>query len=189
MHPDYQSTLIDEAVRATVARALDGGWDDVRVERDGTAVFITLEGAERGDDYLAKIEMGRYPLEPYEIGFVKPGSSGAERFRVSDRDPRYWPWSPMPALHGNFNLHFPGAIRVFWCRDCTTAYFYYHGHEAGQQWRPAAWPLWRVVSHLREAVKRAVHPARWRPHQRPRIGQYAARLGQRLPDGGGIGDA
>lgn len=189
MHPSYHDALVAAAVAAVVERARADGWSDVTVSREGTMVFVTLLGAERGDNYLAKIDMTRFPVEPYEVGFIKPVTEGPDRHRVSDRDPRYWPWSPMPALTGNFNLHFQGALRVFWCRDCTASYFYYHGHQPGEQWRPARWPLERVIAHLRAAAQLAIHPARWRPVQRAIIAQHAAQRGAALPEHGGVGDA
>lgn len=152
-------------------------------------MFVTLAGPAPSDVYLAKIDCSRYPVEPYEVGFINPATPRDDRRRVSDRDARFWPWSPMPGLHGSFNLHFARAIRVFWCRDCTASYFYYHGHEEGRRWDPARWSLDVVVSELRAAVRLATHPRHWRPVQRANLLAVAQARGVGLPAGAGIDDA
>lgn len=189
MHPDYHSSLIESGIVAVKRRAQSEAWADIAVERDGGSVFVSLTGALVGDEYLAKIDMSRYPVEPYEVGFIRPGTNVGERNRVSDRDVRYWPWSPMPGLHGSFHIHFHRAIRAFWCRDCTASFFYFHGHEIGRRWQPSAWPLDYVVATLRTAVRQAVHPRHWRPVQRANLIGFAAQRGVVLPENAGLDDS
>jgi hypothetical protein len=188
VHPEYQERLISEAIRTVEARAAAEPWPDVAVQREREIIFVTMQGVRPGDDYLTRIDMSTFPIEPYEIGFVDPRASLEDRLHISDRDPRYWPWSPMPGLHGSFNIHFARAIRVFWCRDCTSGYYYYHGREAGSRWQPAKWPLVRVVAELRNAVRDAQHPRHWRPVQRPRLLALASERGIQLPANAGIDD-
>lgn len=158
----------------------------IEVERSGSVIFAGFQGQSVTEHYRARIDMSRYPVDPYWVGFINPDLPRDEWQRVSDTDPRYWPWSPMPALHGHFNITFRGAYRIFWCWRCTVPYFHYHGHE--ESWQPAHWPLDRVVVYLWDHTRRAEHPSRWRPQQRPIIVGFAERRGVTLPDGAGLGD-
>lgn len=189
MNPQYHSDLIagqvERAREASGLRALLAG----DIEQDGEMVFVPLFGRRRGNDvYLARIDMSEYPVEPYEVGFIKPDVVGDDRLRVSDRDPRYWPWSPMPGLHGSFNIHYPGPIRVFWCRSATQAFFFYHGAEEGKCWDPANWPLDIVIRELVDAVLVAEHPRHWRPVQRLLLEKLFSLKQQPIPHGAGIDD-
>jgi hypothetical protein len=166
MHPGYHESIVSDALAALRLRATAEQWTDVEVDREGDHVYVRLTGRGPGDMYLAKIDCTRYPVEPYELGFIRPASARADYGRVSERDPRYWPWSPMPGQHGSFLLTHGGAIRVFWCRPCTASYFYYHGMEQHARWRPVAWPLHHVVDTLRQSVRLAEHPRHWRSIQR-----------------------
>lgn len=189
MDPAYQDAIITAAVAAAQQHARASGWSGVSIERDDDAVFVTLAGPLVGDDYLARIDFRRFPIEPYEIGFLNPRIAREERRRVSTQDPRYWPWSPMPGLDGSFNIIFARPIRVFWCRPCTESYFYYHGHEEGERWEPAKWPLLHVIDVLHACVLKARHPRHWRPLQRSQLFALAASRGVTLPEGAGADDS
>ncbi len=189
MHPDYHNAIIESALYAAREHVASEGWAEVTLEREGASVFATFVGAIAGDRYLARIDMARFPVEPYEVGFIKPETPRSDWLRVSDRDARYWPWSPMPALNGSFVIAFPRALRVFWCRDCTTSFFYIHGHEEGRRWSPHAWQLTAVISELRTAVLKAVHQRHWRYNQRPRLVELLAGAGISLPPNAAIDDA
>jgi hypothetical protein len=187
MHPEYHAALVRGAVEALQRRAAAGGWTETTVEHIDSTVFVALNGRRAGDEYLAKIDMSKFPVEPYEVGFVNPRLATDDRMRVSSRDPRYWPWSPMPGLHGSFIIHYPRAIRTFWCRPCTAPFFYYHGAE--NRWEPGRWPLTTVVADLREAVLEAEHPRHWRAVQRATLFPFAQGRGVTLPPGGGRDDS
>jgi hypothetical protein len=184
MDPQYHEALIASSVERLRARIAEDGWDGVSVERDGDRVYVGLSGKTVGDRYLTVVDMSGFPIEPYDIGFIRPDSLPSERHWITSRDPRFWPWSPMPGLHGSFNLFFQGAFRVFWCREWTVGYFYYHGQE--KRWEPAIWPLDKVVEELRRDVAKAEHPRHWRAVQRPVLLHQAAGLNLTLPAGAGI---
>ena len=186
MQPGYHQAIVESAVMTLRKRAVSDGSQPLRMECDRDAVFVWLVGKIKGDEYVAKVDLSRYPVEPYEVGFIDPATSPENRLKVSDRDARFWPWSPMPGIHGSFNLQFPRAIRIFWCRECTNSFFYYHGHEAGRVWEASKWPLHRVVDELRVAVTKADHPRHWRWLQRSVIEGEARRRGVELPDGAAI---
>ena len=187
MDQEYQERLIAAQVSELVARKETEGWTDVDVERDGDFVFVRLTGKLPDERYLAKVDLSRFPVDPYEVGFLDPDTDPSDRRRVSDRDPRYWPYSGMPGLHGSFNLVYTGAITVFWCRPCTFAYFWYHG--GSDPWQPHEWPLWRVVAELRDAVKKADHPRRWRANERMTLIAIAKQKNITLPANAGIDHA
>lgn len=187
MDPDYHSALLGAQFSRleSVARA---EWPEISVARQGALIYVGLErlsGRARAS-YRARIDAARYPVEPYRLGFIDPSLQEAEWAGARDRDPRNWPYSQFPGLQGSFNIIFAGPFRTFWCRACTEEYFYYHGEAV---WDPAAWPIDRVVSHLREAVQTAEHPAQWRPLQVPLIHEAARARGIELPAHAGVGNA
>lgn len=184
MDPQYHESLIAKGVETLRLRVTAERWDDVSVERESDTVYVGLSGKNSGDRYLAVIDASGFPIEPYDIGFIRPDCPESERHRITPRDPRFWPWSPMPGLHGSFNLFFPGALRVFWCREWTVGYFYYHGQQ--ERWEPASWPLEKVVEELRKDVAKAEHPRHWRPLQRQVLLHQAAALNLTLPASAGI---
>ncbi len=123
-------------------------------------VFLRLHGpGGPGESYQVKIEPHRYPVGPWRIGFIDPSAEGAQRFLVPDRDPRFWPYSQVPGLHGGFHVHYPGPYRIFICHQFTTEYFAYHADE--QPWRPDVYGLRRVVEQLGLEIAKAVHFSRW----------------------------
>lgn len=183
--PEYHAAIVDAQFERLKERAAAEGWRNLAVERDDSQIYVRL-AVERPAPYryISRIDISRYPVDPYWIGFINPDLP-QERWReASDSDPRFWPWSPMPGLHGSFILAFQGPFRTFWCRDCNLPFFHYHGD---QRWVPAAWPLDRLVAHLRQAVDLAEPPNRWRPLQQSILLMEAAKVGATLPEGAGLG--
>jgi hypothetical protein len=185
MNPEYHQRLADASERQLRNVITASNWSGVVVEREGDHFFMELPGKNPLDRYVAHVDMSGYPVQPYHVGFFSPAASLADRYRVSDRDPRFWPWSPVPGFQGSFNITRAGPIPVFWCRPCTSAYFAYHPQDA---WLPYLWPLDRVVAELREAVQLAFHPSRWRPVERLQLLAIAQQLNVPLPDLAGIDD-
>lgn len=184
MNTDYREALVSAGLAMLGRRISDEGWTDTVVERDGDLVFVRISGPDPNDHFLVRIDTSAYPVEPYEIGFIASDAPRADWALLSDRDPRYWPFSAMPGIHGSFNIAYPGAMTTFWCRACTGAYFHYHGHE--DRWEPARWPLDTVVTELRTAVQAAKHPRHWRPVARSTLLAVAAQHGITLPKSAGI---
>lgn len=184
MNPEYHQALIDAQYKEL--QAADRG--ESAIARDGPRIYVDLEVRQQRAPavFRCRIDTVRYPVEPYDVGFLDPSLPRDEWGRAHDRDPRYWPFSFFPGIQGNFNIIFAGAHRTFWCRECTREYFFYHGDQV---WSPADWTLARVVGALRESVARAEHPAQWRPLQVPRLRQIAQGAGVVLPPGAGEGDA
>lgn len=184
MDPEYHERIVKASYDELLERKAREGWTDVEFENDRDIVYAMFSGIRPGDRYLAKIDLARFPIDPYEVGFLDPEIDPSDRERVSDRDPRYWPYSPIPGLQGSFNLVRQGAITVFWCRQCTSAYFWYHGEN--DPWVPSEWPLHHVVEELRGAIQLAVHPRNWRPVERLTLLQIAHQNKILLPENAGI---
>jgi hypothetical protein len=181
----YQQAIIDAQFEELKKRIEADHWAGIVVEREETLIYVCYRiETPVTQDYLVRIDMSHYPVDPYWIGFINPGLPRDRWNTASDSDPRFWPWSPMPGLHGSFNLSFQGPFRTFWCRPCTMPFFHYHGD---QQWKPGAWDLSRVVAHLRDAIDKAVPPNQWRPLQQQALFALAARAGINLPTDAGLG--
>ncbi|MDB4889235.1 MAG: hypothetical protein JWL61_1090 [Gemmatimonadetes bacterium] len=188
MHPGYQDALLTAAETRLRELTVADRLEPYEIQRAQSVFFVPFRTKSPADRYLARIDAERFPVDPYEVGFINPETPLAERMNVSSKDPRYWPWSPMPGIHGSFNTTFNRAIRVFWCRECTASYFYYHGGEADRSWHPARWPLERVVTELIDAASKAEHPRIWRANQRVNLLLMAQQSRIELPPGAGIDD-
>ena len=185
MYADYHRDIVEAQFERLASRASREAWQNVSLERDEARTYVKL-AVTRPEPYcyLVRIDMARYPVDPYWVGFLNPELPRDRWSTVSDGDPRFWPWSAMPGLHGSFIITFQGPFRVFWCRPCTFPFFYYHGDIP---WSPASWPLERVVAYLREAVELAEPPVRWRPIQRQSLIVAAANYRVNLPQDAGLG--
>jgi hypothetical protein len=186
VHQDYQEALASAGLEALDRRIANGELGEIRIERVGRTLYVHAQGRDVNDQYLIRIEFGAYPIEPYEVGFLNPRALREDWERLSDRDPRYWPLSALPALHGSFQVRFSGAIPVFWCERATAPFFYYHGRKA--RWDPLEWPLDRLVLELLKAIKKADHPRHWRPVYATNLRLEALRRGAVIPDGAGVDD-
>jgi hypothetical protein len=186
MHQEFHAAIVAANVQHLENRIVRDAWADTAVVlKDGPIVYLSIRSAGITPyEYRVRIDMTKFPVEPYWVGFIDPGLPQERWPLTSDTDPRYWPWSPMAGLHGSFILAFQGPYRTFWCRDCTVPFFAYHGDK---RWDPAAWPLDRVVAHLREAIAQAEPPARWRPVQQGGLLQAAANAGVNVPPDAGLG--
>lgn len=164
MDREYQRCLLrDNVARLQASRAADSTAD-----LDGTGVFVRLFGpGGRGEPYLAKIEVSDYPVAPWRVSFIDPAADATDRWVVPDRDPRFWPYSPIPGLHGGFHVHYPGPYRVFVCLPFTREFFYYHPELA---WHPEIYDLPRVICELELALKRAQHFSLWWDRLFARVG-------------------
>jgi hypothetical protein len=182
--PRYHSTLVASAIAEATAKAEAERWPATLASKDNY-VFVRIRETRSGFGYLARIDLSRYPVEPYELGFFSPSVSEEDLERLPDTDPRFWPSSPTPGLDGSFHTRRPGAIRAFWCRPCTTGYFFYHVNDV---WSPVDWPLHRVIGELLQAVAQAQHPRSWRSVERPVLIALAAQSGMELPENAGIDD-
>jgi hypothetical protein len=185
MFSDYHRAIVDSQYAQLASRRATDGWSNVSLQHDDACIYVKLQVAMPEEySYVCRIDMSGYPVDPYWIGFINPDLPRERWRKASDSDPRFWPWSPMPGLHGSFNIVFLGPFRAFWCRECTFPFFYYHGDR---RWAPNEWPLDRVVAHLRDAVIKAEPPSRWRPIQRTALLAAAANEGINLPDDAGLG--
>lgn len=187
MHPGYHEALVGAGLESLGRRLLvadEDGLEGVRVERVGHFLYVWATGKRAGDDYLARIDMSSYPVEPYEIGFLDPGADRAEWDCLSDRDPRFWPFSGIAGLHGSFHVAFFGVIPVFWCERATAPFYHYHG--AKESWIPGDWPIDVVVVKLVQALKKADHPRHWRPLGHETLLAAARQHGIELPAGAGV---
>ena len=185
MFSDYHRAVVDSQYAQLVSRGAADEWSDVSFQRENDCIYVKLRISMPEEySYLCRIDMTDYPVDPYWIGFVNPALPPELWGKASDSDPRFWPWSPMPGLHGSFNIAYVGPFRTFWCRECTFPFFYYHGDR---RWAPAEWRLDRVVAHLRDAVSKAEPPSRWRPIQRTVLAAAAANEGIALPLDAGLG--
>ncbi len=186
MYAPFHEAIVNAQVARLRERIVDDGWMETSVdEKRGAIVYLTIRASGLGaHEYRVRVDMTRYPVDPYWVGFLDPNILPEQWEGASDTDPRHWPWSPMPGLHGSFVLAFQGPYRTFWCRECTFPFFVYHGER---RWNPAAWHLHRVVAHLRDAIAQAEPPSRWRPIQQPVLLQAAANAGVVLPPDAGLG--
>jgi hypothetical protein len=185
MYLDYHTAIVQSQFEQLSNRIARDQWTNVSLERNEAQIYVTLSVSRIvAYRYLVRIDMTAYPVEPYWIGFLKADLPREHWSSASDGDPRFWPWSPMPGLHGSFIVAFQGPFRTFWCRECTFPFFYYHGDRP---WIPASWPLERLVAHLREAVELAEPPVRWRPIQRQSLIAAATTAGINLPEDAGLG--
>lgn len=186
MLEQYHRAIVDEQHTELLARVDEDGWSDLFIERRESVFFIGVRiKTPELYNYLIRIDMNRYPVDPYWIGFLNPDLPRDRWELASDSDPRFWPWSPIPGLHGSFNITFARPIRTFWCRECNAPFFLYHGND--YQWIPRKWHLERVVAHLRDAIAQAEPPSRWRKIQRAAILNAATQLGISLPSDAGLG--
>jgi hypothetical protein len=178
MNQRYQKAIVESQFLEAVRSVAESKWEDTELHMTGLVVLCHFAFAD--GKYLARIDASEYPVEPYWVGFLDPATSRDQWLRACDGDARYWPWSPMPGLHGSFNLTFGGSYRVFWCRECTRQFFHYHGDHP---WQPASWPMARVVSHLRDAALRATPPGKWLPIEMEGIRVIAANMNVQIPRG------
>jgi hypothetical protein len=160
MDAEFQRRLIAADFRRLEQRIEEDATLGVRPEWEGDVLFVRMFG-QGGDSepYQAKIEPWLYPVGPWRVGFIDPTVEGAGRLIVPDRDPRFWPYSQLPGAFGGFHVHYPREHRVFVCLPFTTEFFHYHGDNP---WEPHTYGLYRVVTSLNEAVKKAVHFSVWR---------------------------
>lgn len=185
MYEPFHEAIVNAQLQRLEERISRDGWTDTAVAQTGTFVYVTIRApAPQVYDYRVRIDMRKFPVDPYWVGFIDPSVPKERWDDASDSDPRYWPWSPMAGLHGSFILSFEGPYRTFWCRECNFPFFVYHGD---QRWNPAAWPLDKVVAHLRDAIARAESPSRWRPLQQAALLQVAANARISLPADAGLG--
>jgi hypothetical protein len=185
MYEAFHEAIVNAQVRRLQDRVITDEWADTSVLQRDAVVYVTIHAtAPKAYEYRARIDMKKYPVDPYWVGFIDPTLPIEQWDSASDTDARYWPWSPMPGLHGSFILAFHGPYRTFWCRECTFPFFVYHGER---RWNPGAWPVDRVVAYLREAIGQAAAPSRWRPMQQPALLQAAANAHISLPPDAGLG--
>jgi hypothetical protein len=187
VHPGYHEALVGAGLESLGRRLLaadEDGLGGVRVERVGHFLYVWATGKYVDDAYLARIDLSGYPVEPYEIGFLDPAAARSEWDRLTDRDPRFWPLSGIPGLHGSFHVAFPGVIPVFWCERATAPFYHYHG--AKESWVPRDWPVDAVVVKLVQALKKADHPRHWRPVGREQLFAEARKRGIDLPADAGV---
>lgn len=161
--------------------------EHIEIGRVGSVFFARLPGNPRRPEawYLARVDATLYPVRPFSVGFINPSTNRESWSLAHSRDPRQWPFSFSPGLHGSFHIVYGGAYRMFWCRECTSEFFFYHGD---QPWDAGLWRLPRVLRHLQQAVALAEHPDQWRPLHGARVRQFAQQRGIALPDNAGTGD-
>lgn len=185
MLQDYHQAIVSAQYGRLLQRSDDEHWGNLHFDRERARIYVTIDVVKpAAHRYVCRIDMSGYPVDPYWVGFIDPSTPRDRWEQASDLDARYWPWSPMPGLHGSFIVTFLGPYRTFWCRECNFPYFVYHGD---QRWIPAKWPLDRVVSHLREALQQAEPPNRWRPLQQATLLGAAAQAGIAIPPDAGLG--
>lgn len=161
MDAEFQRRLVMDAFGRLEARIAADHTSDVAMDWEDRTLFIKMYGPLGLDQpYQVKIEPWLYPVGPWRVGFIDPDVTGPDRLVVPDRDPRFWPYSQLPGAFGGFHVHFEREHRVFVCLPFTTEYFRYHGNEP---WDPHAYDLYRVVTSLQEAVKKAIHFSIWCP--------------------------
>lgn len=188
MFGDYHRAIVDAEFDRLNTRVLNDAWTDLKIRREKAVVFTTISvEIPQPYKYVARIDVSRYPVEPYWVGFINPDLAEQNWNTASDSDPRFWPWSPMPGLHGSFIVTFQGPFRTFWCRECNFPFFLYHGLD--HRWSPNDWHLDRVVAHLRDALGpgRAEPPVRWRPIQQQALMLLAKNANLTLPPDAGLG--
>lgn len=160
MRDEYRRRIIEDEF-AELQAALVADERGEQTDMEGGIVFFRFFGRSgRAEPYQAKIVPASYPIGPWDVGFISPDLEGQARLSVPDRDPRFWPFSPIAGLNGGIHVSFPGVYRVFVCHPFTIEYFAYHPEEP---WRPDVYGLVRVARTLREAVARAEHFSRWVP--------------------------
>ena len=185
MYDIYHRAIVDAQYELLRARINGNHWNDISVERQGSRIYAHIRATlPEHFEYRCRIDMSRYPVDPYWVGFINPALPPDKWESATDSDPRFWPFSPIPGLHGSFNLIFQGPFRVFWCRECNFPFFYYHGER---RWSPSAWTLERVVAHLRDAISEAEPPTRWRPIHQQALLVAAQKAQINLPPSAGIG--
>ena len=161
MDREFQRRLL-EADFVRLQELIETEGRNIRAELVERTVFARMYGPGGGrEPYLAKVEAGLYPVGQWRVGFIDPSVEGEERFKVPDRDPRFWPFSGLPGLNGGFHVSYAGPFRVFVCHPFTTEYLYYHGRE--DRWAPEVYDIARVVRQLDDEVKKADHFSRWYP--------------------------
>lgn len=160
MDLEYQRRLIQSGFDELPDRLSGLGWHGEADLLD-RITFLSLHGpAGNSESYLVKIAPYRYPVGPWSVGFIDPTLLDEERLQAPEKDPRFWPLSPVPGLHGGFHISYPGPYRVFVCLPFTLEYFHYHPDHP---WLPDVHDLPGIAARLHDAVQKATHFSRWRP--------------------------
>jgi hypothetical protein len=160
MDTEFQRRIVAAGFRRLEQRIEEDRTFNVRPEWEADVLFVRMFGlGGESEPYQAKIESWLYPVGPWRVGFIDPAVGGPSRLLTPDRDPRFWPYSQLPGAFGGFHVHYPREHRVFICLPFTTEFFRYHGDHP---WSPNIYDLYRVVTSLYDALKKAVHFSVWR---------------------------
>src|SRR6266852_1065587 len=110
----YHQAIVTAQFDELEACARKEDWRDVSFDRDDSYVYVAVRSlAVDTYTYVIRIDLSRYPVDPFWIGFINPSLPRERWASATASDPRFWPWSPMPGLHGSFILVFQGPIRTF----------------------------------------------------------------------------
>src|SRR4051812_24141155 len=90
MDDTYHRAIVDAQYEVLRARISGDRWDDVSVEREGSRIYADIRATQPENfEYRCRIDMSRYPVDPYWVGFINPALPRENWESASDSDPRF----------------------------------------------------------------------------------------------------
>lgn len=116
----------------------------------GTRVVVWIEGIRASgerDRFLLGIDTDRFPIEPFDVGFINPALPASQWPVAEMKNPGFFPDDGEQRMKTNFR----NQPRVFICIQpgFTREYFAHHLQES---WNPHTMTLAHVVQQVRNAI-------------------------------------
>jgi len=148
MHSVYRQIVQDQFDRLATELAAEGVLPPPVMA--GTRVVVWVEGIRASgqrDRFLLGIDTDRFPIEPFDVGFIDPALPASEWEKAGMKNPSFFPNDGEQRMKTNFRAE----PCVFICIQpgFTREYFAHHLQES---WNPHATMLIHVVQQVRNAV-------------------------------------
>jgi hypothetical protein len=119
----------------------------------GTRVVVRVEGIRKSgehDRYLLCIDTDRFPVEPFDVGFIDPSLPATQWDRAELKNPTFFPNDGDDGQQ-RMKTAFHTDPRVFICIQpgFTREYFAHHRDES---WNPHAMTLAHIVQQVRNVI-------------------------------------
>jgi hypothetical protein len=148
MHSVYRQIVKNQFAQLSAELAAEGVLPSPLMA--GTRVITWVEGvrtSDQRDRFLLGIDTDRFPIEPFDVGFMDPALPASEWGTADMKTPLFFPDDGEQRMKTSFRAE----PRVFICIQpgFTREYFVHHLQES---WNPHLMTLTHVVQQVRNAV-------------------------------------